>query len=264
MGALNLVYFVRPYQRPPHLADRASAELRYSMRSVAANLRNLGEVHVFGGSPHWLSHEVISHPVRQGSGKHENTWKLWREIAAAGAAGELPETFAIMNDDFFLMRPADDIVPTYSGTIAEWTAARQFSGAETTALAMQRTVDILRRQPGWAAADPAQMNAYELHMPLPVATAEFVEIVAWLAPHVAELGRIAKRSAYGNMADPSWRGRGRRVERDVKVREGVDPVPDSDWLSTSDEAFWYSAGKRVGGVIRSAFATPCRFEVETV
>lgn len=249
-----LVYFVAPMPRAPHLADRHSGELRYSLRSVAANLTGLDAVHVFGGGAPWFSSAVTQHRIAQPRTKHVNTWALWLEIAAAWRGGELPDEFLLMNDDFFCMRPTVEVKPTASGTCDEWTAARRFGGANATAAVMERTVKWLDEG---GCRNPL---SYELHMPLPVRGKRFSEILSWLAPRVASHGRIAKRSAYANLEDAVYRNATAHMDRDVKVREGTDPVPDAAWISTSDEAFRYSTRGRVGGVIRAAFPTPCIFE----
>ena len=126
---LHLVYFVRQIPRTPELSERYSAELRYSLRSVATNLAGLGEVHVFGGVAPWFSEEVRAHRIRQGRSKHDNTWALWRAIADACEHGELPERFLLMNDDFFCMSPVAQVPPMAHGTMGGWIAARHFAGA---------------------------------------------------------------------------------------------------------------------------------------
>lgn len=251
---MDAVYFYRhvlPQEQP-----RATDELRYSLRSLVENYAELGEVHVFGGRPLWLSEHVHHYPVRQAYQKHENTFRVWAQIASAARNGYLPERFLIMNDDYFLMRPWAGPVPMYaSGTLDAWIAQR----AQSTLIVetIRRTQQMIEQLGGPA---PAAQLGFELHVPLvvhgPTLARIWPLIEAWTRGGKMAR-RIAKRSAYANLAGCT------DVElmpTDCKVVKYGDPMPAGPWLSTSDEAFMMRNVHEVGRIIRAAFPRASRFE----
>ena len=95
-------------------------ELRYSLRSVAQNLRGVGKVWIVGERPEWLRGvEHIS--VQDKWGKANPTANTLSKVLAACDAG-ISERFIYMNDDFFIMRPmqAENIQPLYKNDLTEW------------------------------------------------------------------------------------------------------------------------------------------------
>jgi hypothetical protein len=254
---MDLVYFYRHIQ-PGELHSRhATEELRYSLRSMATNYADLGEVHVFGGRPPWFSPHVHHYPVRQAYQKHENTWRVWRQIAAAAGAGYLPDEFLIMNDDYFLMRPWAGPVPVYvSGMLSDWLAARAQS--RSIADTIERTQRMVEELGG--PARHAQLG-YELHVPLrvhgPTLAALWPRLEEWTRGGRAT-HRVAKRSAYGNLAGPFCGAE--IMSEDCKVIKAGDPIPDGPWLSTSDDAFAFRNTHEVGRRVRAAFPRRSRFE----
>lgn len=262
VAPLALVYFVRRF--PPNV-PRFSQELRYSLRSAEANVSNLGEVHIFGGRPDWLTTAAVHHPVKQAGGKHDNTWANWCAIADAAHRGELPERFVIMNDDFFVVEPIEDVPLMYHGTVKDWITARRYGGADHAAGVMTYTSEVLRQ----LGVPEAEQLAFELHVPMPVREPGLWEAMQRLRPAVRRGVRIAKRSAVANLA--GWQGDAVPSKGDVKVREPDEPMPAGPFWSTSDESFTRrphtaSMGPRsarklsMGDRIREAFPSPSRFE----
>jgi hypothetical protein len=252
---MDLVYFYRHVH--PQEQPRSTDELRYSLRSMVENYAHLGEVRVFGGRAPWFSPHVHHYPVRQAYVKHENTWKIWGQIASAARHGYLPERFLIMNDDYFLMRPLAGAVPVYaSGSLDEWIGARAQSRliVET----VQRTQRMIVELGG--PARPDQIG-YELHVPLVVHGPTLARIWPLLDQWTRGgkmTHRIAKRSAYGNLAGcvPD-----ELMPVDCKAIRRGDPMPDGPWLSTSDEAFMMRNVHPAGQVVRAQFTRPTRFEL---
>lgn len=250
---MDLVYFYRHVH--PHEQPRATDELRYSLRTMVAHYRQLGQVHVFGGRAPWFSGHVHHYPVRQTYAKHENTWRIWTQIASAARNGYLPDRFLIMNDDYFLTRDLDEVPVYASGTLTSWIAARAQSRliVET----IERTQRMIADLGGPARDDQL---GYELHVPLVVHGPTLAEIWprvdAW-THHGSPSRRVAKRSTYANLA------RCTDVElmpTDCKVIKSGDPMPDGPWLSTSDEAFMMRNVHQVGQLIRNNYTSPTRFE----
>jgi hypothetical protein len=252
---MDLVYFYRHVH--PQEQVRSTDELRYSLRSMVAHYAELGEVHVFGGRAPWFSGHVHHYPVRQGYTKHENTWRIWGQIASAARSGYLADDFLIMNDDYFLTRPLPGPVPTYvSGTLDEWIGAR----AQSTLIVdtIERTQRMIAELGGPA---PAEQLGFELHVPLvahgPTLAALWPRLDAWTRGGKMA-NRIAKRSAYGNLAGTV--GPVELMPTDCKVIRAGDPMPDGPWLSTSDESFMMRNVHPIGPTIRAMFPRPSRFE----
>lgn len=263
---VDVVYFVRVFDGSPQLHDRATSELRYSLRSLA-NFGQLGRVMVLGGRPKWLDADQADwRPGRLGDDsyavikewaahKHINTWTHWLEIGRLAAAGVLSDTFAIFNDDHFVMRRTDVLPNYHRGDLTAWTAGLRFRGQggsyAGTAMAMERGAAWCLEHYGVPVADQV---AYETHTPLVVNRDAFAEVFARAAATITQ--RVAKRSLYGNAV------RLPAVElRDVKINDGEKLASwdrSSTFLSTSDTSFWY---QKAGRLLRERFPTPSRFEL---
>lgn len=227
--ALDLVYLVRRGPNP---------ELQHSLRSVAANLEH-GEVHMLGERPAF-TRNVRSIRTPQHGSKHENTNAA---LLHACSRKLLPETFVLMNDDFFAMRPTT-VPRAHRGLIADVLDEYQQRGKHSDyVVGMGQTLELLQR---WGFEKP---KSYELHVPLVIERDVMADVLQRLRGE-----RIAvphKRSIYGNVAKA-----GGRKMRDVKVATRNAPLPSSAWVSTSDLAFHGVAGKAV----RAAFPQRCRYE----
>lgn len=84
-------------------------ELRYSLRSVAANFKADYDVTVIGHAPPWLTN--VCHMPAQDISRDpiaNTTWKI------CSSAQKLPDSFVLMNDDFFIMKPVD-VIPVARG-----------------------------------------------------------------------------------------------------------------------------------------------------
>lgn len=95
-------------------SDWRDNELRYSLRSIAANGVNVGKVVVCGYCPYWLNtDEVVCLPLRdpENGNKHAN---IIRAIDYAIRQGVLGETFLYSSDDHYYVQPTDfDIYPAF-------------------------------------------------------------------------------------------------------------------------------------------------------
>ena len=87
-------------------------ELRWSLRSMVKNCRNIGNVIVVGVIPDWLSDDVIKIPVEQRSRIVQKN--MIRNIKAVVDAGVVDEDFLVSADDHFYVKPVDfDLWPIY-------------------------------------------------------------------------------------------------------------------------------------------------------
>lgn len=215
-------------------------QLRYALRSWAAHLPHR-QVWVIGYKPTWLS-GVRHLPLHQGGTKYQNT------TAAVRRACEHPEVsgrFLLCNDDFFVMRPVDEMPVLHRGPVRHVEAyyASRASGAYLRG--MRETAKLL------ADLGHAEPVSYELHVPMPVEGAAMLEALD-LARHLTV---VHKRSLYGNLSELG----GEQIE-DVKIlhRAPTGFGPESRFLSTMPDSF---ANGHVGQFIRRAFPRPSRYEL---
>jgi hypothetical protein len=88
--------------------DGENEELRYSIRSVEKHLPP-GRIWVVGGKPNWYTGNHI--PVKQDDAKYDNAIE---NLRAACESKKIGSSFVLMNDDFFAIKPLQEI-PTYVG-----------------------------------------------------------------------------------------------------------------------------------------------------
>lgn len=215
--------------------------LRYSLRSLR-HLPQVDRVVIAGYRPPWCTPDVhVS--VRQGRIKHHNTWA---NLQAALADDRVSDRFMLFNDDFFVLRPLDEVPVMHRGTIAGQIANHVRTGNKTLRVRRQQLHDMLRLL---GVDEPL---CYELHTPMPVVRADMAAALD-KAEQVRPEGMVptGKRTLYANLA-----GLGGVDVADVKVRQSRDPVPDGPLLSTSP-ASW---GGMAGRAVRQAFREPCRWE----
>lgn len=217
--------------------DIVSRELRYSLRS----LKNFphGKVWFFGGWPEGLHPDVQVTLLQKGCSKWE---KVRNTLFTVCGTRELTDNFWLFNDDFYCMKPCDEIPPYYhgdlQGRIEEIRRAHHVSTSYRTQL--QRTKDALE------AAGFSTLN-YAVHMPMLLNKEKTHEVIT----KFSDVPMF--RSLYGNY----WNVGG--VDRsDVKiVRPDQEPDPDSDWLSTSDGSFRFG---KVGEYIKAQFQEASEYE----
>lgn len=228
----HIVYVVGP--------GNDNEELRYSLRSLAANLPH-ERVWIAGHRPDWVSDTVGHIPASQMRSRFQNSTGNMR---AACEHEEVADEFVYFNDDFFVMEPVETIPVMHRGTVDEVTAVTRSSlyrrGGQATALLMKRL----------GLADDGPLLSYEVHAPMTIGKARMLEVL----DKGAGLPVLHKRSLYGNY----WRLGGERIT-DVKVHTRDGQVPDGPFVSTSDDAFAHGL---VGDLIRETLPDPCRYEAD--
>lgn len=231
MNAPDLVVPVR--------TGRANAQLRYALRSWAANLPH-GRVWIVGYRPAWLAN--VEHiPTSQHGTKYANTTAA---VRAACSHPDISSTFLLCNDDMFLMTPQPDGMPVlHRGRVADVETYYVGRASGRYLDGMRETRDLLV---SLGHDDPL---SYELHVPMPVDKSGMLKAL--------DVGRdlavCHKRTLYGNLA-----GLGGDQIRDVKVLRrspGFDRA--SPYLSTMKDSFTNGA---VGDFIRRAFPDPSPYE----
>lgn len=223
----DLVYLLR---------DGENEELRFSLRSVAANLPHR-DVWLVGGGPGWPV-GVGRIRVRQRGSKYEN---VMANLRAALSSPDVSDPFVLMCDDFFVVRPIDSVPVLHCGRLADRVARADASAKYQTTLT--ETLRLLRRL---GHVDPL---CYDLHVPMTVDKAGMSKALDASAGR-----RVLWQTVYGNVA-----GVGGSLAENVKVpvRRTTGALPVGPFWSTNDNSF---ASTEVGRRLRRAFVEPCRYE----
>lgn len=147
---VDIVYIVKERSR--------NEELRYSLRSVAKHFPHRNVV-IAGHLPSFVR-GVVHIPTEQRQNKYGNAKG---NINAACLSPLVSEDFYLFNDDFFVMRPADDY-PQYNRGNLE-TVLRRFGERISEGpyyKSMERTLEVLKDLD----APQKPFKSYELHLPL--------------------------------------------------------------------------------------------------
>lgn len=174
---IDVVYVVK------NNPDNDSAELRYSLRT----LQNLPHRHVFlaGEKPNWATN-VFHIPVAQDAYKYQNVTK---NLLVAISDERLSDDFILMNDDFFVMKPLEQLPNLHFGdmkTIIERYDTRYPEGSPYITN-MKHLYNLLR---GRGIDTPI---SYELHTPMVFSKHKFRQMLD------SSERRFQTRSYYGNM-----------------------------------------------------------------
>ncbi|WP_435109396.1 hypothetical protein [Nocardiopsis synnemataformans] len=227
---MDVVYVVGPQKR--------SDELRYSLRALAAHVPH-DRVWIVGHMPRWV--QGVRHiPRAQFSTKWANSTGNMR---VACSHPEVSDSFIYMNDDFFTMRPLEEIPVLHRGPVADVAARTPHSRYREGMLATARALRAL------GVAEPL---SYELHVPMVVDKARMLDALS--RPQVRGIPVVHKRTLYGNLAQV-----GGEQAADVKVHSASQAAPSDDPLFISTNPGAFTDGP-VGRLIREAFPTPCRYE----
>jgi hypothetical protein len=213
-------------------------ELRYSLRSVAANMPH-ENVWVVGGKPDWYVGNHI--PVKQQSTKYNNARA---NLRATVNCGDISPEFVLMNDDFYVLRKVESVPYYHGGDLMD--KIKTFEGFAAKSKYLQilwDTVHVLAYH-----GSPTTLD-YAIHVPIRMER----ELLGPLLVYEASI-----RTLYGNL----FRVGGERID-DVKVhtkpRSGIPVhdyvVSDFPFMSTADRTFWQTRK-----YLKQLFPEPSRFE----
>ncbi|MBQ6487523.1 glycosyltransferase family 2 protein [Candidatus Saccharibacteria bacterium] len=235
IGKYDIVYFLKD--------TPDNAELRYSLRSVAENLKHR-KVWFYGGCPGGLKPDG-SVRVLQGS---PTKWQNVRNMMMLVCKNDnITEDFWLFNDDFFVLKPMSEDMPVqYDGTLSEKIA--------TTEERRGKSIDWTRRlrklQELLTKAGKPELN-YAVHKPMLINRKKMLEVLEKY-PYEPMV-----RALYGNY----WElGGVDSPDKKVMKRHitGLsDKVKDWDFVSTSDASF---SNGNIGEWLRDRFNRPSRFE----
>lgn len=222
-------------------------ELRYVLRSIAANLPHR-KIFLAGFKPDWVKNvELISVDVPEGL-------KYSKSLANTKAACSDPrvsDDFILFNDDFFVMKPTDEINPVHRGFLRHFHAhyAVKNHRYRNYRDGIGRMRDILQI----LGIEDRNQLSYELHLPMVFNKAKRLEAYAiqdrWPAGDLA----LHTNTLYGNYFKV-----GGDLANDVKYFHAEDqPDTEAVFISSDDKSF---ARGRVGEYVRAAFPKRCKYE----
>lgn len=224
----------------PYKSKGDDEELRYSLRS----LKNLphGKVVIVGDRPEWLR-DVYHIPVKQRLSltRFENSA---RNIYEASCDPKVSEDFILMNGDFYITKPIQEIPTYHRGNIAE-VVSSEYGGADSLYIRIMKQVHKFLKSKGYPTL------CYELHCPMVINKTKYREIHK-LIRNRHRIPHGSDRTLYGNMTDMG----GTKI-KDVKVYRPNDPIPDTEFLSSSPKS-WVEGAFR--DYIRASFPDKSKYE----
>ena len=228
---MDLVYVCRPGD---------NEELRYSIRSVEANLKH-GKIWVVGYRPDWYSGNFIS--VEDTSSKFNNIINCLKVVVDTE---DVAEDFIFMNDDFFLLKQLDSIPIYHGGPLLDKVEKYMSIISNSYARLLQRTyLELI------ASGIPDPLD-YDIHVPMSMTKSGLKKALT---------KAYFPRSAYGNIMNV-----GGELTRDVKSYQKGSYLSSNSYdfengslpfVSTEDGSFRdvYNA------LLKDMFPNPSKYEV---
>lgn len=208
-------------------------ELRYCIRSIAENVPHR-RVYLAGYRPAWASPELGHIDVpRVDSLKF---LRVMRNIRMAVKSPEISDNFYLFNDDFFIMKPLENLPNYHRGELID--RGRNPGVVENT-IKLIKSIGV---------EEPLDFG---LHVPMIMNKDMWLE--AWTELRKLELRPVHFRSFYGNYHKIDG-----EFMDDVKLYENNDtPTGAEQFLSTDNESF--NRGL-IGEYLRKRFNEPCKYE----
>lgn len=222
-------------------------ELRYSIRSVMANVPH-HRIVLVGGRPSWVrpSETLLHLPREQRGSKWQNSIGNVVHAILTMQDSELPLSapFLLFNDDFYVMQPIERMPVYTQGPLVEVIDHYQrhrHTGAYWRG--MRATYELLR---SLGFHNPL---SYGLHLPLPIYGGPYMD--AFYKGKGIEA--LHMRTLYGNLA-----ALGGEERSDVKVHHKPQDQWPRDFLSSNDDI----SHTPMGPLLRDTFPVPCIHESE--
>ena len=228
----DIVYILKKDVKPD--------ELRYSLRSVCENFPHR-KIWFYCGCPEGIKPDEYV-PFEQ---KGVMTWeKTTSTVEAICKNKDITEDFWLFNDDFYVMKPVEDMPIYYDKTL--FRRIQQIEKKRGGASSLYSTQLKLTRD---ALQDYGYKTFnYAVHMPMLINRKKALEVIR----EYPQLRMF--RSVYGNICDV-----GGEQHKDVKIiGKDIEPDKDCDFLSTGDGDMKES---KVGRFIMERFPNPCKYEV---
>ena len=231
---LDVVYFVKD--------KLMNEELRYSIRSVAKNM-SYNRIWIFGGCPQDIVPDVRIRVEQEGPTKWDKVHSMF-EMAAKNK--ELTDDFILFNDDFFIMKPMDEITPLYRCSMKEY-----IDIIETKNRNRPNGYSLLLREcDGTLSRLRTTDLCYELHTPFVFNKEKLLKLLEEFPGH------HCTRTMYGNIY-----GIGGEKSHDVKIFD-VHPTFNyrtSPLISTDDSIV--NVNNDIWRFMRNTIGKRCKYEI---
>ena len=228
----DIVYILKKDVKPE--------ELRYSLRSVCENFP-YRKIWFYCGCPEGIKPDEYVPFEQKGVMTWEKTTSTVEQICKNK---NITEDFWLFNDDFYVMKPVEDIPPYYDRTLykrIKQIEKRRGGAPSLYSMQLSLTRDALQNE-GYKTFN------YAVHMPMLINRKKALEVIRKY-PNLRMF-----RSVYGNVLDI-----GGEQHADVKIiSKDFEPDRDCDFLSTGDGDISES---KVGRFIMERFPNPCKYEV---
>ena len=219
-------------------AGGPSEELRYSLRSIEANMTH-GDVWFYGGIPNGF---VPDHAVKFNQAGVTKWEKVRNTLYAICTDESVPARFWLFNDDFYILQRLNSTKPVYNKTLRDhYEHVEKKHGGRTAYSKALRFCEETLLAKGFPTLD------YAVHVPMLIDKDKALETLK-LFPECPMF-----RSLYGNYNNVDGIHR-----TDCKITElNARMEPEAAFLSTSNNSFKLG---EVGKQIREAFPDPCKYE----
>ena len=236
MGDYDIVYFVKD--------EHEDEELRYSLRSVEQNFK-YRNVWFCGGCPDGLKPDKLADIKQNGFVKWDRVRNMIAEVCKND---DISGNFWLFNDDFFILKPINTLLPQYNGEImpyVEYIEKKHGGIADGFTIRLRQAAEDLKK------AGYTTLN-YEVHKPMLINRAKALEVMK------AFPATPCFRSLYGN-----YFGIGGEDKHDMKIKvlnyKKMHSVMSLwEFLSTDDESFRIG---NVGAFLKQKFDKKSRFEL---
>ncbi|MBR4608769.1 MAG: hypothetical protein IKO41_21495 [Lachnospiraceae bacterium] len=187
---MDLVYILKP--------GDLNTDLRYSLRSVFANVQSFDRIWVSGFKPCWVGAEVgYIEPIPVAFGR-DTKWKsALANVLAACINPDVSKTFALMNDDFFAIHPTalETDLNFCRGPLDMNIAKYRNDLTSHWKKSFHQTKKLLKK------LGIIHFDDFTLHMPMLINKDNFLYMARQDAvkQHLREHAMLSFRSVYGNM-----------------------------------------------------------------
>jgi len=223
--------------------DWQNNETRFSLRSIEKNLEQAGNIFIIGACPHFINRETITF-IEFPDQDHNKLINALDKIDEACNNSAISEKFILMNDDFFILKPTEEVKTFSRGTLKE-AKERHSTKAGYYYRAICDTINFLEKI-GYT--DPID---YETHTPMIFEKNKFIEA----ADEIRKQRKgLLFRSVYGNMFKVPA-----EVRIDVKTYSilNIEKSMDNDLISTTDKIVLHP---RFQNIIKRMFHTRSQWE----
>lgn len=166
-------------------------DLQYSMRSLRANCKWVGDIWVAGHQPGWLrpGPTILYRP--QHAGKWRNGWDNLRALLEHP---KMPDDLLFMNDDFYVMAPTtrEELAGINRGRSTDVCPPdKPTAWREMVRLTRDLTADLLEM-------DPDDVICHDLHAPMPIERDVMLDVLDRCEADY--FPGLQFRTVYGNLA----------------------------------------------------------------